>query len=204
METAMIDHPRTAILYYAWDLLKSAVDVGDRVYLHRVRGLDVCDLPAVCLGFESEENDVHSGSAQGPTSYLRTLSLYVDVFAENPIDPSKTFRVEDRLGSFSRQVELAFFNDLFFSKRLSTNTNSLSDPGLVSGLVLGSVRLFDVEMANRDIVCQRTNFSVSYLDEIYADNKYGFFESYLAEIRKPDWDAETVDPILISAEGDIE
>lgn len=200
----MIEHPRTAILYYAWDLLKDALDVGGRVYLHRSNNLDVYELPAVCMFFTGESVSPFSGSVQIPDEYLRSASINVDVFAENPNDPEKVFRVEELLNSLARQAEFAFFNDVFFSKRLSTNTNSLSDPGLLSGISLTAVEPFEMETTERILACQRLTFDLSYLDPIFDEKKAAIFDSYLVEIRKVGWDGDTVDPVLIAAEGEFE
>lgn len=173
------------------------------MYLHRPQNLDVYELPAVCLFFGGETVTVLSGSRQIPDEYTRAASLNVDIFAENPIAPVHGHRVEELLNRIGRQVEMAFFDDIFFSRRLPGSTGALSDPGLLAGAVLESVQPYDVEVSDRIVLCQRLSFTLSYIDLAFSRKKAEFFDSYLVEIRKNGWDEDTVDPVLTSAEGDL-
>lgn len=200
----MIDHPRTAILYYAWDTLHEALDVGGRVYLHRPRNLDFYEFPAACVFFEGETIVPFSGSEQIPDEYLRSADISLNIFVENPNDPDKELRAEAYLNSLGRQAELALHDDPFFAQRLSSYTGSLQDPGLISGLSLTTVEPFRTEVNDRIIMCQSLTFRMSYLDTPFSIKKFEAVESYLVEIRKVGWDENTVDPVLTAAEGDFE
>lgn len=200
----MIAHPRTAILYYASDLVAANTDVGGRVYLHRPTNLDIYELPAVCIFFSGEQILPFTGGSQIPDEYLRSAAINIDVFAENPNDPDNIFRVEEFLNSLCRQIELALFDDIFFSKRLPSYTGSLSDPGLLSSISLASVEPYEIDSGEHILMCQRMTFNFSYIDLMFSEKKTSEIESYLVEIRRVGWDEDTVDPVLTAAEGDFD
>ena len=201
--TAPVIHPRSAILTYALDTLRDAVDVGGRVYLSRPNDLDTYELPAVCLYFTGEPVSVLAGSAMIPDEYNRMLTVRIDIFCEQPLDPDQESWVEISLDSIARQVELAFFNDVFFAKRFPGYSGSLRDPSLLTGLRLVNVEPYELELTDRIVGAQALTFELGYNDCAVPDRKFGYFESYLVEIRKSGWDEDTVDPILTSAEGDL-
>lgn len=196
-------HPRSAILTYALDTLRDAVDVGGRVYLSRPNDLDTYELPAVCMYFTGETETVLAGSQMIPDEYNRLMTMRIDVLCEQPLDPDYELWVEVSLDSIARQVELAFFGDIFFAKRFPGYSGSLRDPSLLTGLRLVSVEPYELELTDRIVGAQSLTFELGYNDSAILDRKYGYFESYLVEIRKSGWDEDTVDPVLTSAEGDL-
>lgn len=197
-------HPRSAILAYALDTLREAVDVGGRVYMSRPNDLDTYELPAVCLYFTGESVSVLAGSSMIPDMYSRILTMRVDILCEQPIDPDCESLVEYNLDNIARAVELAFFGDIFFARRFPGYTGSLRDSSLLTGLVLLSVEPYELELSDRIVGAQSITFELGYNDDAVLDRKYSDFDRYLVEIRKPGWDEDTVDPVLTAAEGSFE
>lgn len=198
-------HPRTAIRYYAWNLLKDGVSlVNGRVFLNRANPILVQELPAINVFFDSEENEVIDGDRYVPHKYERTMNLGIDIFAEQPSDPSGTLRIEDTLDSIARQVEDEFCKDIFFQKRLDGYDGNIGDPGLLAGHRLLSTIPAQVEIdSDRVIATQSITFGLIYTDDAIREPKGDIFESYLVKINRVGWTDETIDPTLIRAEGDF-
>ena len=198
-------HPRTAIRVYAWDMLKAAIDVGGKVYLNRPNPVLTYDCPFATIYFSTETTEVKEGDRYVPQLYERKLGLVIDVCDEQPVDPDKLQRVEDRLDLLARQVEREFSKDIFFQRRLDGYSNEITDPGLIAGLRLVSTIPDSLQLNNdRVLATQSLTFEITYTDEAFVEKKGGIFESYLMQINRVGWDGSTVDPTLIEAQGEFE
>jgi hypothetical protein len=185
-------------------MIKDALGI-DNVFQVRPNSLSYTQLPAVCVYFASENLEVSEGDRYIPDQYDRNLLLAVDIFAEQPNDPDSVVRVEDELDSIGRVIEQAFFDDYFFTKRLSTYTGGNADPGLLARTLLRSVTPYQTEGgSDRVISGQVQQWELAYIDDALVEKKAEFIKSYLMEIKRVGWDDQTVDSTLIAAEGDFE
>jgi len=202
-------HPRTAIRLYAVDLVKANVDVGNRVFANRPSPIFLHELPAALVYFSDEQNDVIGGDTYRPRVYQRNLRLNVDLLVEEQlrpdIDPQQNQVAEDLVDELADQCERAFGDDWIFAQLLpgyDANTN------WTNGLLLGS-RLVATTPYNIDsegdirIIAQRLQWELPYDTGKQEDKKYRNFLSYKADIIRIDSDEDTVDRVLISAEGEF-
>lgn len=196
-------HPRTAIRAYAWNRIKNAVNIGDRVYLSRPHPVYFLDMPAIAVYFSQEPADIISGDRFVPQEYERRLQLTVEIMDEQPTDPTGSLRVEDRLDLLGRKIERAFYDDVFFQRDLPGYTGEIDDDGLISGLRMLGVSPDNVEIGSERIIAiQRLDFEMPYADDAFVEHKNELLESYMLEIRKVGWDDYTIDPIRIAADSD--
>lgn len=197
-------HPRTAIRYYAYETIKDAVKMGDRVYMSRPYPIYFMELPAIAIYFSGEQIDIMAGDRYIPQEYERRLNLTIELIDTQPTDPDKSLLVEDQLDLRARKIERAFYDDVFFQKRLSSYTGSIDDPGLIAGVRLLSCTPGDIDLNGEFVVAvQKLEVEISWADYGFVEKKMEAFDSYLMQINRVGWDEQTVDPVLIAAEGDL-
>lgn len=185
-------HQRTLIRKYVTEMLKSAVDVGGRVFDSRTDAAFVRELPAVMVYYKGESADVRGGDRYNPTSYDRVLDLEIDVV---------TLAGVDELDRFAFQIERAFFEDWILGKRLP-DYNPEKPDGLTSGASLKSTTPYTEATEGQDTIYGlQISFEVPYVTDATTLKKFDLFTEYYFEIQRAD--GVTTDPVLVAGEGEI-
>lgn len=203
-----MDAKRAQIRRYITAMLRASVDVGERVFSCRPDPVFITEVPCLLVYYSDEGVLNYVGDKYNQKITERLLTVNVDVWSDQVIDPDTDPRKneggEDRLDWLAYQVELAFWEDQKLAKRLPAYNANTNYQGLALGTTLLSVEPDEVSTdGNTRLLVQRMAFQVNYDLEAYQDKKYNSFEEYKADIYRADYTSSTVDPILISAEGDL-
>lgn len=184
-------HQRTRIKTYIVDMLKNAVDVGDKVFPNRPSPLFLNEAPCVLVYFGNETVDIESGDKYCAHEYERTVAVHTDILSVES---------EDHLDFLGEQIEHAFSNDWFLGRNLPgySETNRI---GLSRGITLAGVEPYDINTDSENTIYgQRLTWSVPYIYDNYSNEKLQTWEEYKFEITR---DTET-DPVLSTGEGDMQ
>lgn len=198
--------PRTLVREYAKQLVSNAVEseVADRVYVGRPNPVMFSELPFVLIMPITETVVKQGGSEYLPLDFDRIMSLSIFIAVDRPTDPSESLLVEDRLDVIGRKIEKAFNNDRRFQKLLSSWSGDIcGDDGILSGSTIRSVEVDLESEAESTIAVMQLNYELLYEDRTTSEKRENLFESYLWELRRVGWDDDTVDPVIIAAEGDL-
>ena len=197
--------PRTLVREYLKALVVDAVsdDVDDRVYVGRPNPVLRDQVPFVLIMPLNEVVTEQGGSRYVPQDYERIMTAAILVVVEQPNDPSQSEIAEDRLDTIGRKIEKGMREDGRFQKRLSSWTGQIGDIGIIAGSRLASVSVDLESESETSIAAMQLTYELLYEDESFNTKREKDFESFLIELRRVGWDSETVDPILIAAEGDI-
>ena len=148
------------------------------------------DGPIVLIYNGDEEVSVLSGSEYVPTQYKKTFQFTVD--AITPASPEG----DDWLDDISGQIEFAMLADIFLE-----NITKKDQPA-IHGLKLVRTRPYNIEDESEHTWWGTSLiFETAYDQNAYPDKKTVYLEEYDVEITKTDVDENTIDPILIEAEG---
>lgn len=207
---AQVISSRAKIRHYLADMLKEKVDVGGRVFINRAKSATfIEELPAINITFSDEENKVIVGSEFFPQYYQRNASIIITIAAEEIIavdDELNTSRKgEDFADYLADQIESALGDDWNLSKRHHDfEENNPEKTGLTFGHQITGSSLYEVEVdSERKIIAMDIRVTFPYEKKARPIKRYGYFESYLADIVRVGATDETVDPVLVSAEGDL-
>lgn len=205
-------HHRTAIRRYAVELLKNKVDVGRRVFPERPSPIFIQEVPCVLVYFVSEPVDIIVGDTYSPKEYQRNLRVSVDVWTNATIDPedieenpgvNDSQDAEDRVDYLAWQVERAFSDDWLFAQMLP-GYDANNPQGLTMGMRLVSTDPYNVDVESETLaIAQSLQWEIPYETSAYVDKKYADFAEYQTDIMRVNWDENTVDPVLLSAEGKL-
>ena len=197
--------PRTLVRHYLRALLISAIgeDVGGRVYVGRPNQTMRDQLPFVLIMPLVEEIANQGGSQYCPQDYERVMTATILAVVEQPNDYLQIEGAEDRLDVIGRKIEKAMREDKRFQRRLSSWTGQISDTGILAGSRLESVSVDLESESESSIAAMQITYGLLYEDDSDNTKREKDFESFLIELRRVGWDSETVDPILIAAEGDV-
>jgi hypothetical protein len=185
-------HQRTQIRYYIVDMLKSAVDVGGRVFANRPDPCFLSEAPCVFVYFGNESIDIESGDRYCAHEYERTLSVKIDILS---------LESEDHLDYLGEQVENALGHDWFLGRNLDgfSETNRI---GLSRGMTLASVEPYEVNTSSENTAYGQTiTVNVPYIYDNYSHEKPSTWKEYYFEIRRTD--GVTTDPVLSAGEGEL-
>ncbi len=200
---------RAEIRRYAVELLKAGVDVGGRVYPNRPSPLFLEELPCVFVFFETEATGIMSGDQYHVREYQRDVQLVVCVVVEGNRAPGDVSdddqRGDDFLDYMGHRIEQAFFNDRHFARLLPDFDPNTNLRGLTLGQRLVSTTPYEVDTeSERRMLAQDLHWLIPYRTRGYIDKKYKSFEEYKVEITRVGVTPSTVDPVLISAEGELD
>lgn len=202
-----MNHPRTAIRTYIKDLLTEKVkNIGGRVYVNRTDAALRNNLPCINIFNVDEDNEIKSGTKNVVQVYERSYKLQIDCCAEQPNNVDGEETLLDKLDELARQVERYIGDDYFLNKRLDSYNGNPEDDGLASGLNLMRTEFHDVADDEGIVGAQSLIWEILYLDEAFIDytGRADVYEEYLLQIRRVGSDEDTVDPVLIAAQGDTE
>ena len=201
-------HNRGGIRKYLLDLLKAGVDVGGRVYSGRPAPRFLQNLPCILISYGPEEIKVISGSDVSPKQYERRFRLNVDIIAQSTVDeeggdPEANDTAEDELDELAGAAEIALSDDWTLGKRLP-NWNPEEGNGLSLGLRIMSTDPYNIGTDEEPrIIAHRLTIEVPYETDAYLDKKFRNFGEYYMAINRVGYDGTTIDPTLISAEGNL-
>jgi len=201
-------HNRGGIRKYLVDLLKAGVDVGGRVYSGRPSPRFLHQLPCIMISYGPEEIQVISGSEVSPKQYERRFRLNVDIIAQSTVedegsDPEANDSAEDTLDELAGATEIALSDDWTLGKRLP-NWNPEKGNGLSLGLRIMSTDPYNINNGEEPrMIAHRLTIEVPYETDAYLDKKYRNFAEYRVDINRPGYTGSTVDPTLLSAEGNL-
>lgn len=198
---------RAVIRHYLVDMFKDEVDVGNRVFANRPSDAFLEELPCLFLFFEDEPTEIIVGDRFGVKVYQRTAQLNVCVVCEGLRTPDESAKNkgEDFLDFLGHQVEQAFYNDWRLARRLKDFDPNTNYEGLTHGNRLVSVTPYEVDTdSERRMLAQDLRWVVPYQTNAFVDKKYDSFEAYKADIIRVGSTAETVDRVLLSAEGELD
>lgn len=202
-------HLRTNIRHYAVNLLKEKVDVGERVFASRPSIINPDEVPIILVYFAAEQAEIIVGDTYSPKEYQRNMRLNVDIMTTETVNPdvplNENQETEDLLDTLAWQVERAFSDDWTFARLLQGyDPNARDNESLSLGMRLVSTDPYNVDVEGLDrIVGQRLQWEIPYNTPAYLDKKYSNFEHYRADVVRPGSDETTIDPVLISAEGEL-
>lgn len=185
-------HPRTSIRYYVVNMLKNAVDVGDKVFPNRPSRIFIEEAPCVLVYFGAEPIEVESGDRYCAHEYNRTLQLKIDILS---------LEDEDHLDYLGAQIESAFREDPFLGKSLTDYSES-NLIGLSRGTTLANITPYNVNTDSEiPVYGQTITINCPYITSEYTGVKTDTWEEYSFEIRRSDG-IET-DPVLSAGEGEL-
>jgi hypothetical protein len=195
-------HYRADIRHYVRDLLKEGVDVGGRVYACRPYPVLRGEFECVFVYFASEKNRIIEGQQYVPKTYERTLTLSVDIWVPEKVDPTsgpfENSEAEDRADELGQRVEYLLSQDFRLAKRLDDYNPDLNY-GLSVGISLEETQPYIVDGdAEYRILAQSIKFNVPYHTQATSDKRPKPFEYYQADQVDP---ADGV--VLLSTEGKI-
>jgi hypothetical protein len=198
---------RSEIRHYLINLLREKIDVGGRVFSNRATSpVFLEELPAVCVTLMDESTEVIAGSQYLVKEYRRDLNVTITVAVEEVRDPDSNInenqKGEDYLDYLALQVERELFYDYRLARRLpgfDPNTNMV---GLTHGVRLTGVSTYDVDTeGDRRVIAQDLRFIYPYQSPGYVDLILPEFSEYYAAIIRTGSTEETVDRVLLAAEG---
>ena len=197
--------PRTLAREYLKVLVIDAVedDVDDRVYVGRPNPVLWEQVPFILIMPFSEIVSEQGGSRYIPQDYERIMTANILVVAEQPNDPSQSEIVEDRLDVIGRKIEKAMREDKRFQKRLPSWAGNIGDEGILAGSRLAAVTTDLESESETSIAAMQLTFELLFEDESFNTKREQDFESFLIELRRVGWNEETIDPVLIAAEGEV-
>ena len=138
-----MDAKRAKIRRYVTELLRESVDVGGNVFSCRPDPVFITEVPCVLVYYTDEGVQPWVGDKYNQKRTERMLTLNVDVWSDQTIDPDldprKNEGGEDRLDWLSYQVELAIWDDQKLAKRLPGYDANTNYCGLALGTALLSV-----------------------------------------------------------------
>lgn len=204
-------HQRTPIRKYVRALLRDGVpDVGGRVWSGRPSPRFLESLPCILISYGPEQTEIISGGERAPKEYERRFRLNIDVIVRDLVDPSvpandpeENDTAEDQADLIAGQVEKVLADDWTLGKRLA-DWSPEEGAGLSLGLRIISTDPYNIgDNVEPRAIVQRLTIEIPYETPAYIDKKYRTFREYQADIMKPGWDSETIDPVLLSAEGNF-
>jgi hypothetical protein len=198
--------PRKLVRDYLVNVVGNALspDVGDRIYEGRPNPVPSDQLPCVWLVPFSESMEKQGGTDYIPMDIDRKMNAVILIVVEPPNDPSESTTVQDRLDEYGRKLEKAMKEDRRFQKLLDSWSGQASDEGVLAGSRLITVDT-DIESGSESpTAVMQLVYELLREDTTENEKRWDDFQSYLIELRRVGWDASTVDPILIAAEGDVE
>lgn len=200
---------RSKIRHYLINLLKDEVDVGGRVFANRTESPFVQEeLPAICVTFTNEPAKVIVGSSYLPKEYEKALGVTISGVVEEGNVPGVELDTgdagEDYLDWLMGQAEEAINADKRLSKRLEGYNPATNREGLTFGAVLVNTVTYDVDTkSEKRLIAQDKTFIFPYNTKAYSNIRLNDFLTYYAAIVRVGSTEETVDRVLIAAEGDI-
>jgi hypothetical protein len=197
--------PRQLVREYLAALVTASAgdDVGGRVYVGRPNQVMRDHLPFILIMPLNEVVSELGGSRFVPHDYERIMTAEILVVAEQPNDPGESETAEDRLDTIGRKIEKGMRDDQRFQKLLSSWEGNFGDEGILSGSRLASVSTDLESESETSVAAMQLTYELLYEDESFNTKRETDFESFLIELRRVGWDSETVDPVLIAAEGEV-
>lgn len=201
-------HARSAIKHYAVNMLKTQIDVGERVFANRPDPIFLEELPCICVYFDEETTDILSGDRYHVREYQRETMLVVCIVVEDLVAPQTSINIsqrgEDFIDYLGYQVEQAFFDDIHFARNLTGFDPNTNVQGLTLGQRLLSVAPYEVAIENeKRMIAQELKWVLPYQTPGYVNKKYPTFAEYYADIVRVGSTEETIDRVLIAAEGPL-
>jgi hypothetical protein len=190
-------------------MLKEKVDVGGRVYSNRPDSpLFLEEVPAICVTFGQETNEVFVGTDFKPKEYLRHLTLVITAAVDSAKDPdadiNESQEAEDYLDWLMEQVEHAVEDDWRLAKRLTGYSPTKHTPGLTHGSKQTTTATYEVTTDDeRRLLVQDTTYVFPYITHTYRDKRLPDFLEYYAALIRVGSNEETVDRVLLDAEGEL-
>ena len=201
-------HNRTGIRKYVKNLLRLKVtEVSNRVWFDRPSSRYLDMLPCVLVSTGPEQVEIISGSENTPKVYLRRLRLQVDILTRNLLsesdefDPDSNETAEDTADMIAGQTEKCLADDCTLGRLLPT-WNPETGEGLARGLSIISTDPYNIDSDTEvRVLVQRITIEIPYETNAFIDKKFTSFREYFMSINKVGYDSTTIDPILLSAEG---
>ena len=201
-------HPRSAVRKYVGLMLTEKLDVGGRVFINRTSPPDENEIPCALVSTDEE-----TARAIGGTEYVarvrqRGLLVNIDILVTEEIRPGtgqhKNEAADDYLDRLGWEVEQAFDDDLFFEKLLNGfDVNKSVNTGLLLGQRLVSTTPYSTDSkGGTRLLGQRIQYELPYETETQGNKKYDDFLEYYAAIIRDGSTVDTVDRVLIAAEGE--
>lgn len=200
---------RGKIRRYIVDMLRETVDVGGRVFANRpTSAVFQHELPVVLVYFEDEDNQVWVGDSLHQKVLRKNLEVNVTTVVENIYDPTANLddlrMGEDYLDFLVEQVEDSLHFDHTLARRLPEFDPNHNFLGLVQGSMQSGSTTYEVETdGERSMIANTLKVTYAYERDTFKDKRFASFDEYLAEIVKVGATSETVDPVLIAAQGRI-
>lgn len=197
--------PRQLVREYLTAVITASAgdDVGGRVYVGRPNPVLRDQLPFILIMPLNEAVTEQGGSRYMPQDYERVMTATILVVVEQPNDPGESETAEDRLDTIGRKIEKGMREDKRFQKLLDSWEGNIGDEGVLAGSRLASVSTDLESESETSVAAMQIVYELLYEDESFNEKREVTFDSFLAELRRVGWNEETVDPILIAAEGDV-
>ena len=168
------------------------------------------ELPAVNITFGEEENKVIDGSEFFPKWYECTSSIIATVVCDDIINASdginESEKGADYIDYLAEQVEQTIGDDWYLSRRHPDyDEDRPEQTALTDGHRITGSSLYEVEVdSERRLLAIDIRIQFRYEKKARPTRRLRDFQTYLADIVRVGATDETVDPVLMSADGDVQ